>query len=82
VTHWNVRRLIRGAASAGWRPHEVRAMIPRDWLLVVAGYSDQAKAAKGPRPGEKAPGTDRARELFALLRERRALAGQGGLNDK
>lgn len=36
----------------GITPDQVRAMIPRDWLLIVRGYDDKAKVGK---PGADAP---------------------------
>lgn len=47
-----MRRIARSAAPLGILPDQVRAMIPRDWLLVARGYADQANAAT---PGAKAP---------------------------
>lgn len=47
-----MRAIIASAVPLGFRPAEVRAMIPRDWLLVKRGY-DAAQA--GARPGASAP---------------------------
>lgn len=35
-------------------------MIPRDWMLIVRGYEDQAKAGK---PGAEAPSRAEVEEL-------------------
>lgn len=59
-------------AGIGYRPAEVRAMTPRDTALIIAGYSDQARAMRAPRPGAKAPSPERVADLFADLRARRA----------
>lgn len=38
-------------------------MIPRDWLLVVRGHDDQARAGK---PGADAPSMSEVQELVRL----------------
>ena len=47
-----MRRIIRNAVGLGYRPAEVREMMPRDWLLIVAGHNEVARAGK---PGASAP---------------------------
>jgi len=58
-----VRRLIAHAAAVGILPAAVRAMIPRDWMLVAAGYAAARDAAA---PGGRAP----SRAAVADLLER------------
>ena len=59
-----MRRCIRSAASAGYRPSEIRAMSPRDWYLIVASHHD-ANSEKGP--GEDAPDLGHALEMKRRL---------------
>jgi len=47
-----VRLLIKSAIPLGFRPDDVRRMIPCDWMLVKQGYDEQAQAQK---PGAAAP---------------------------
>lgn len=58
-----MRRIARSAAPLGILPDQVRAMIPRDWMLVVRGYEDQAKAGQ---PGADAPSRPEVAELVRL----------------
>lgn len=58
-----MRRIARSAAPLGILPDQVRAMIPRDWLLVVRGHGDQAQAGK---PGADAPSRAEVAELVEL----------------
>lgn len=51
------------AVPLGYRPAEVRDMIPRDWMLVKRGHELGAKAK---RPGANAPS---AAEVAALVEE-------------
>lgn len=62
-----MRRIIRSAAPLGILPDQVRAMIPRDWMLIARGYADQAKAGK---PGADAPSRAETDELVRLYYER------------
>lgn len=55
-----MRAIIRGAAPLGFRPAEIRRMIPRDWMLIKRGYDDQARAG---RPGADAPTKAEVAEL-------------------
>jgi len=41
-------------------PDAVRAMIPRDWLIIKQGYDAQARAG---RPGADAPSAAQVAEL-------------------
>ena len=58
-----MRRIIRSAAPLGILPDQVRAMCPRDWLLINRGYEDQAQAMK---PGGTAPSKAEVDELVRL----------------
>lgn len=57
-----MRRIIRNAAPLGFRPSEIRGLIPRDWLLISRGYADRAAAAK---PGAAAPSRAEVEALIA-----------------
>ena len=52
--------IIRAAAPEGFRPDEVRGMIPRDWMLISRGFADRARAGA---PGADAPSRAEVREL-------------------
>ena len=41
-----------GAASAGYRPHEIRGMTLMDWALIAKGYE---KAHDASKAGANAP---------------------------
>ncbi|GAB5431087.1 hypothetical protein HGD90_06030 [Rhodobacteraceae bacterium R_SAG7] len=58
-----MRRIIRSAAPLGILPDQVRAMCPRDWLLIKRGYDDQSQAMK---PGANAPSKSEVDELVRL----------------
>ena len=58
-----MRRIARSAAPLGILPDQVRALIPRDWLLVVRGYDDKNQAGK---PGADAPSIAEVEELVRL----------------
>lgn len=58
-----MRRIARSAAPLGILPDQVRAMIPRDWILVARGYRDQAQVGK---PGADAPSRAEVEELVRL----------------
>ncbi len=47
-----MRQIIVSAVPLGYRPDEVRAMIPRDWMLVKRGHEALAEAGQ---PGQRAP---------------------------
>lgn len=55
--------IARVAAPLGYRPDEIRDMIPLDWLLIARGHADQARRAA---PGGTAPS---AEEVAALVEE-------------
>jgi len=48
-----VRACIRAAVPLGYRPGEIRALIPRDWRLIQLAYSERAQRQG---PGGRAPG--------------------------
>ena len=50
-----------GAAAAGYRPHEIRAMTLLDWLLVAESH----RRAFDDRPGARAPDMETHRRLLA-----------------
>jgi hypothetical protein len=52
--------IIRAAAPEGIRPDEIRAMIPRDWMLIARGFADRARAGT---PGADAPSRAEVAEL-------------------
>lgn len=51
------------AAPAGWRPDELRGMIPRDWILVAEGH---AARDAGTKPGATAPSRAEVADLVAM----------------
>ncbi|MGR3498773.1 MAG: hypothetical protein ACU0E9_07765 [Limimaricola soesokkakensis] len=57
-----MRGLIRSAVPEGYRPAEIRQMIPRDWLLIAESYAARAQANK---PGANAPSLAEVEALIA-----------------
>ena len=59
---FNARDVIKNAVILGLKPHEVRAMPPRDYWLMVQGYND-AHSGEGSSPGANAPSMAEAMDL-------------------